>query len=175
METSIATLTNSDPALNRVPLLRWQQSKDFAHLSFQPKCHDAEEGTVAASGRHSTYCTHGALHLDCASANAANAARGARIKTDTEYKMQNRGGKEMSGSCFRSSPHHGRRANGALVMMVLSKGIEESIFDARSYPSAAWRWLGKLAMICDVVCLIFCIKKREKEKEAVEICRPAAL
>ncbi|KAK0627000.1 hypothetical protein B0T14DRAFT_511515 [Immersiella caudata] len=33
----------------------------------------------------------------------------------------------MSESCFRSSPHHGRRANGALVMMVLSKGIEESI------------------------------------------------
>jgi hypothetical protein len=30
----------------------------------------------------------------------------------------------MSRSCFRSSSHHGRRANGALVMMVLNKGIE---------------------------------------------------
>lgn len=34
----------------------------------------------------------------------------------------------MSGSCFRSSSHHGRRANGALVMMVLNKGNLEEFF-----------------------------------------------
>ena len=34
----------------------------------------------------------------------------------------------MSESCFRSSSHHGRRANGALVMMVLSKGNLEEFF-----------------------------------------------
>lgn len=44
----------------------------------------------------------------------------------------------MSRSCFRSSPHHGRRTNGALVMMVLSKGIDRVNLDTRSESPVAW-------------------------------------
>jgi hypothetical protein len=53
----------------------------------------------------------------------------------------------MSGSCFRSSPHHGRRANGALVMMVLSKGIDRVNLDAWfRIASSVVRFGGRLAM-----------------------------
>jgi hypothetical protein len=44
----------------------------------------------------------------------------------------------MDVTCFRSSPHHGRRADGALVMMVLNKSIEIVNLDTRSELPAAW-------------------------------------
>ncbi|KAK3299335.1 uncharacterized protein B0H64DRAFT_388120 [Chaetomium fimeti] len=54
---------------------------------------------------------------------------------------------DMSRSCFRSSPHHGRRANGALVMMVLSKGIERVNLDTMfEIASSVVQFGGRLAI-----------------------------
>jgi hypothetical protein len=63
----------------------------------------------------------------CVLAQGTEPIHGFSGTTAPSLRIRTVGKENMSESCFRSSPHHGRRANGALVMMVLSKGIEESI------------------------------------------------
>ena len=71
----------------------------------------------------------------------------------------------MSRSCFRSSPHHGRRANGALVMMVLSKGIDRVNLDTWfKIASSVVRFGGRLAMFL-MNCGLGCGKEEKKGSE----------